>query len=142
MSQIRIKMGSALAMIFLALLIAATFCILEKVKLSQQENYERMHDSIPVTVSVSDLTGRNTENIQAPYWTVDVFLSGGSLLPDTLEAYVTDVRAKTTWNAFGDQRINQESVYVGDVVGITSPDSEPQLQQNNGGPDTWFPGHI
>lgn len=139
-SHIRRKIVATLCVILVASLISASFCLLEELKQSEQENYEQMYRNIRVTASVSDLTGRNTDNLEAPYWAVDVFFPGGKPLPDTLNEYATDVQAKTTWRSYDYQKIDQEDVNIGDVVGLTSTEAEPQLRKNNGGIVTWFEG--
>ena len=141
LAHIRRRICVSLCVVLVASVITASFFKLQELRQAEQDNYQQLYHSISVTASVSDLTGRNTVSIEAPYWAVDVFLPGGRLLPDTLHEYVTDVQAKTTWNAFDYQKINGVEVQIGDIVGITSADAELQLRKNNGGTVTWFDGY-
>lgn len=140
-SHARRKIGTTLCMILVALLISASFCVLEQLKRSEQENYERMYRSIPITVSAADLTGRKTEHVGLPSWAVDVFLPGGRALPQTLDQYVVDIRAKAVWTICDYQRINGEDVSFETLVGINTVEAEDQLLKNNGGSVTWFEGY-
>lgn len=141
LAHIRRRICVSLCVVLVASVITVSFCKLQELRQAEQENYQQLYHSISVTASVSDLTGRNTVSVEAPYWAVDAFLPGGRLLPDTLHEYVTDVQAKTTWNAYDYQKINGVDVQIGDIVGITSIDAEPQLRKSNGGTVTWFDGY-
>lgn len=140
-SHVRRKIGTTLCMILVALLISASFCVLERLKHSEQENYDKMYHSIPVTAAVSDLTGRKTEGVGLKSWAVDVFLPGGRNLPNTLEQYVINVRARTTWTICDYQRLNGEDIAVLPVVGINTVEAEDPLLKNSGGSVTWFEGY-
>lgn len=127
----------ALAVLLFAAILAAILCGLQHAAQEEVEEYGHVYRSTPVTLTVSDLTGTQTDDLELPSWALKAFDS------HSLKPYVKDVHAKVTLT-------NIDSVidpYLGqafpgfDVVGISSPEIDSQLSAQNGHTIDWMAGY-
>lgn len=80
-----------LAVLLFASILSLTLCGLEAATKQELENYQHIYRTTPITFTVTNLTGTQSDNLALPAWTADVFV-GDALLPHSLKAYMKDVR--------------------------------------------------
>lgn len=126
----------ALCVILMAAVLSAALCALEPIAQLQQRNFEALYESIPVQISVTNLTGTRTEGLKAPAWAAKVFTD--KHLQDGLFQYVKDVQLKSRQRA--DSVTIGETPYDGrmTLVGLTGLSIAPELAIGDGTMVTWF----
>lgn len=80
-----------LAVLLFASILSLTLCGLEAATKQELEDYQHIYRTTPITFTVTNLTGTQSDNLALPAWAADVFI-GDALLPHSLKGYMKDVR--------------------------------------------------
>lgn len=91
----------AVAVFLFAAILSMALCGLEAANQREKESYQHIFQTTPVTLTVTNLTGTQTDHLDAPGWVSDVFI-GDTLLPHALKKYVKEI------NIEADYRMNPE----------------------------------
>lgn len=86
----------AVAVILFAAILSMALCGLEAANQREQESYQHIFQTTPVTLTVTNLTGTQSKHLDAPGWVSDVFI-GDTLLPHTLKGYVKEINIHTDY---------------------------------------------
>lgn len=81
----------ALAVLLFASILSLVLCGLDAASKQELEDYQYIYRTTPVTFTVTNLTGTQSDNLALPAWAADVFV-GDALLPHSLKDYMKDVR--------------------------------------------------
>lgn len=123
-----------------ALVLAFALCGLEWSNQMEQENYERSRHTIPVTLTVTNLTGIKTTNLDLPYWAVNVF-TAERLSTHSLSEMVKDIKLKAEDNSIViAASVNDVPMGIAPLVGITELSLEPNLTAEDGERLRWLDG--
>ncbi len=124
-----------LAMVLFSAVLAAVLCMLNKNVEDEITAYEDAYATIPVKITVCDLTGRKTDEIESFDYVVNVFRSEYEL-----GAYIKDPQFK--------MHLDDPVVSIGGtkqqldkLVGITSLLADPALEQNAHNNFSWLEGY-
>ena len=90
-----------LSFFFAILVVMLAYSLFFKMIRDKTEEREQAHQSIPVTVSISNIAGTQTDHLEIPFYLAEYFTSeeysyGGEIQPRALSSYVEDVKMKTT----------------------------------------------
>ena len=90
-----------LSFFFAILVVMLSYGLFFKMIQDKTEEREHAHQSIPVTVSISNIAGTQADHLEIPFYLVEYFTSeeysyGGETQPRALSSYVEDVKMKTT----------------------------------------------
>lgn len=126
----------ALAVVFLSAVLCASLCGLHAANISAKAHCEQTCASVPVKLTVTNLSGTRSDGLEAPSWVTRVFTS--KLVDNGLKDYVKNVQIKATQTV--------DSVTVGDagfynmgLIGIT--DLEISGEMSQGSSITWLEGY-
>lgn len=86
----------ALAVLLFVSILSLVLCGLEAAAKRELEDYEHIYRTTPVTFTVTNLTGTQSDNLGLPGWAADVFV-GDALLPYSLTGYVKYVRIQAEY---------------------------------------------
>ncbi len=145
----------AIAVLLLSIVIPISSCA------SNESNGDEMQNA-DITVTVAAPTGK-TSDIPIDSWVYELFTKEepvvfydvsatkseeagqdlinfykAPMIAESLAEYVKDVQVKLLRRA---SQVNSKTIYVHDLVGITSLACEEQLLPENGGQITWFEGY-
>lgn len=123
----------AIAVALFAAILAAVLCGLQAANEQEENNYQEICRTVPVTVSVSNLSGTSTDDLLAPTWVMDAMRL-------FLDAYVTDIQAKASTVA-DSVTIGDKATYAQELVGITSLTVAGELAQAAEDIVTWQNGY-
>lgn len=84
----------ALAVLLFASILSLVLCGLAAASKQESEDYQYIYRTTPVTFTVTNLTGTQSDNLALPAWAADVFV-GDALLPHSLKDYMKDVRIQS-----------------------------------------------
>lgn len=119
---------------FVALLTAA-LCLLHASNLGEQAKFEEAYKTLPVTATVTDLTGTNRVNLDLPDWVPELFLGDAKITPDFTK-YSKNVQVQVTHEIVA---VDSQSV-SGKLVGMTRLDAAGELLPQAGASITWLDG--
>lgn len=125
----------ALAVLVFSVILSAVLCILHAANEAERRSYEETCHTIPVSLTVCNLSGTQTSNLDAPGWVADLF-SGSGTLGRGLTDYVKDPQIKCIRNID-----NSIEVHASFLVGLTSIQIEKSLRPENGGDVSWYDGY-
>lgn len=129
----------AVAVWLFAVILSVALCGLHASSEQEAEIYREAYRTIPVTITVSNLTGVKTNNLDIPGWAENVF-SGTSACNDSLSQFVKDLKIKA-------QLVAEEITINGDtfsgitVVGLTDFAADHRFTANASRLVTWNPGY-
>ena len=124
-----------LAILLFVGVLSLSLCGLHFANQQAHENYEVLYRTVPVTVSVTNLTGEQTDELEAPKWVYNVF-SNQYELGDYLEDIAVKMSRDIETATWGDERL---SCY--NLIGITSLKSDASLFQKGDGVIVWREGY-
>lgn len=125
----------ALAVLLFSAVLAAALCFLQAENEAEQRSYEETCRTIPVTLTVCNLSGTQVSDLAAPGWVADLFSDSGKMGLGLTE-YVTDLRIKSTCAIDNGTEVGADF-----LVGVTSTQAEKRLLPENGGSVTWYSGY-
>ena len=158
----------AIAVLLFAAIISMVICVLQESNDMEVLNYEETWKSVPITVTVTDLSGANNGKLLIDPWVLDLFigdepvkfydLSGlenpndfiavGEYIDATepiklsLTEYVKDVQIQMRMPIKTINGVNYTSASATtQLYGITSINSDKQLLPENGCQITWYEGY-
>lgn len=131
---LRAPMG-AVSLILTSAVLTAVLCSMHMSALREAENYEQISRTTPVTLTVTNLTGTDPNDLQAPSWVLEVFLKN-PYAPDTgLSDYIRTLHAK--------METSVEESRLGSIkmAGITDLAAEETLILQTDGAISWLEGY-
>lgn len=127
----------ALCVVLLAAVLTAGLCGLEPLAMLQEQNYQQLCASVPIQLTVTNLSGTRSDDLDAPSWVVNAFTSEHT--KNGLYEYVHNVQLKARQDAqlcsIGGKEVGSTT-----LVGISGLNVSPELAQGNGALINWFPG--
>lgn len=135
LARVRREPIPALAVVLFSLILVAILRTMSGAVAAQQEAYEKTWNTIPVTLTVTNLSGTKSDSLDAPGWVADVF-TGGNGVGRGLSEYMKDIRIKST-------RLidNADAVGAMYLAGLTALEAEPNFRQEKGTEISWFDGY-
>lgn len=121
-SRIRREPIPALAVVLFSLILVSILRTMSASVEAQQQAYDQTWDTIPVTLTVTNLSGTKSDSLDAPGWVADVF-TGGNGVGLGLSEYMKDVRIKSAR-----QIDNSDAVGAMYLAGLTSLQAEPNFR--------------
>lgn len=126
------------ALILFAAVVSVVLCGLHEANIQEQAHYEQTWRSIPVTLTVTNLAGTQTDHLNAPSFVLDVFLKDTHYYP-SFSKYVKDLNYKLHHNIQKTNVPGYENNQV--LVGINALEAESALLTENGTQIIWLPGY-
>ena len=126
------KPGPAIAIFLFAAIIAAIICELQAINERALENYEEVYQSVPVRVTVNDLTGTKDTELRMLSW-VYYALTSSYELGD----YIKDVSVRMSRLANA-AYLNDEPVNNCRLIGLSDLEADKDLFQAGDGAIRWF----
>lgn len=120
----------ALGVFLFGAILAAALCWLNASYEQELRHYDEVYRTIPVEVTVTNLTGNKRDDLDAPSWVYEVF-TGRGWYPNDLGGYLTNLKLKGS-------RTSTSGLVL---TGITSPELDKSLLEENGGRITWLDGY-
>ena len=152
---------TAMAILLFSAIISVIICTLQASNEAELRNYEETWKSVPITVTVTEPSGINSDMFLINAWVVDLFTGNESLnfydvsdaenfmeatnlksdatpIEFSLAEYVKDVQVKMShWI----ETINGNDYQRPHLVGLTSRSCEPTLLPEYGCEITWYDGY-
>lgn len=129
------KPVSLLATLCFSAILSAALCGFYTMNLAEEKNCEEAFRTVPVTVTVTDLTGQYPTELYAKQWVYNAFTSSYEM-----GEYLTDIRVKVKEN-IQEMWMDGERCYCSELIGITSLESAPELTPNMAGAVKWRDGY-
>ncbi len=127
----------AVALILFAAVVSSVLCGLHRDNLAEQAHYDRTWRSIPVTLTVTNLTGTQTDGLDAPAFVLDVFCPESLYYPN-LSPYIRNLQ----WKLHHDiHSTGVPGFEEGILVGINTLSAEAALSPENGAQIFWLSGY-
>lgn len=135
LARLRREPIPALAVALFSLILVAILRTMSGAVQAQQEAYEQTWNTIPVTLTVTNLSGTKSDYLNAPGWVADVF-TGGNGVGMGLSDYMKDIRIKSS-------RLidNADAVGAMYLAGLTALEAEPLFRPEKGVEITWLEGY-
>lgn len=121
----------AIMILLFGLVLSAVLCGLHSFNEAEQRSYEETRRTVPVTVSITNLSGTKRDDLEIPGWVADLLTKD-----DGLSGYMKDVQLKTTHPIS-----NFQELKAAQLVGLTSVSADKRLWPENGASITWFEGY-
>lgn len=124
---------------FFAALMTFSLCGLNAASEAEIRKYEDAYNSLPVTMTVTSLTGIRDDGLELPSWVVNVFTDPPmNTLTKDLEVKMTMRNVQNVLGGYGfenDKTISgnvylSQNLYFERLVGITSPELEDDLDKD------------
>ena len=135
LSRLRREPVPALAVVLFSLILVAILRTMSGAVAAQQEAYEQTWNTIPVTLTVTNLSGTKSDSLNAPGWVADVF-TGGNGVGLGLSGYMKDIRIKSTRLIDNSDRVG--AMYL---AGLTAMEAEPNFRPEKGVEIVWLEGY-
>lgn len=130
----------ALGAAVFALVLALALCGLEWSNHMEQANYEQARHTIPVTLTVTNLTGIKTTGLEIPFWAVNAF-TAERLAPNSLSEMVKDLKLKAEdQSAVIASQVDGEEKGAAILIGLTDIQMDPGLSAQSGDMLRWLEG--
>lgn len=129
----------SLAVVALAVVLSAALCGLQAVSIAQQKSYEETRRTIPVTLRVTNLSATRWDGLDLPRWALNAFTGFGLREERSLKEFVKDIQCKMSYD-ISTMDLNGTTIDTTALVGISTPDSAPDLGQRKSG-IKWFDGY-
>lgn len=121
---------SAIGVTLFAIIISFVLCRLYASNVQEVADFQRVYNSIPVTMTVTNLTGNRTDMLDLPTWVSELFTS------DSMKSYVTDIRTVMRHD------VNDTCDFFGyQLIGSTHMDLIDQLTASKGGSVNFLEGY-
>ena len=135
LARVRREPIPALAVVLFSLILVAILRTMSGAVAAQQEAYEKTWNTIPVPLTVTNLSGTKSDSLNAPGWVADVF-TGGNGVGLGLSDYMKDIRIKST-------RLidNADAVGAMYLAGLTVLEAEPNFRPEKGVEIFWLEGY-
>lgn len=104
-----------LGILLFAVIISTILCYLEASNVREQQNFEESYQTIPVYVSVTNLSASQSDNLTVPLWLAEVF-KYDSIMKPSLNRFVAELDYKLAHE--GEIAFNQGELVS--VMGLTS----------------------
>lgn len=124
----------ALAVLLFTAILGMVLCGLQAANEQDVEDYKMIYQTTPVTLTVTNLTGTQSDDLEAPAWVANVF-NGDANLPHSMLDYVKNLKIKTSYSVdvldICETRIDTTHT---DIVGITAEEligNQPILPGEN-----------
>lgn len=132
----------ALAVLLFAAILCTVLCGLEAANKQENAEYQEIYRTTPVTLTVTNLTGTQSNGLNAPAWVANVF-NGDALMPHSLREYVKDLKIRTSYAVdsvlLGEELVELERMQI---VGVTYEDLIGTQSALPGSTKvTWLPGY-
>lgn len=124
-----------LAAICFSTILSGVLCGLHAMNVAEQKNYEEIFSTVPVSITVTDLTGNRSSGLDARRWVYNAFTS-----PYEMGEYITDIRIKMTAD-IQSVRLNNQPCNCSKLIGITSLESDIDLFQGGEHVIEWKEGY-
>ncbi len=125
---------SALGVLLFAAVLSAVLCGLQAASDQELQKYNDTYHSIPVELTVTNLSASKTTNLNIPGWIMDLFTGSQSRDPDFC-GYVEDVQMIMTYRLYDGGKLSDP------VAGITSIGVCKEFLPEAGGSIEWFDGY-
>lgn len=131
---------SAIQMLLFSAIMAAALCGLADSSKQAAEIYEQTWRSIPVKLTVTDLTGMQSDNLDAPDWVVDVF-TGNQPAANSMHEYLKQVGVRASSQKEMTLHSSDQAYDLQMIIGLTTLEADPELNAQNGDQVKWLPGY-
>ena len=130
LKRLRRMPKSALAVLLFAVIVAAVLCQLHKTNQKEIADFQEVYNAIPVTVTVTNLTGNRSDMLEMEGWVPDLFQMNPTA------DYVKDVKIQMRHD------INNACAFQGfQLKGISMEDMAENLMPSRGGEIRYFEGY-
>ena len=126
----------AVGVLLFALILVYILGALQAANEREQLNYEQTYHTIPVKVSITNLSATKFDGLEIYGWMADLFRHESIIRPNYAD-FLKDVQIKCTYQLF---ELNGKMDPLA-MEGITSPEIANPLRPENGCVITWFPGY-
>lgn len=140
--QVRRRGITGLIMALMAVAVSLLLCFIHGAVVNSQQTMEQIYLDIPVSCTVTNLTGTKTDQLDLNSWVADLFF--GTLAQDqdqTFASYVTNVVAKMTFYAKPVLEDETMQMAVEPLVVITAREADKTLWAENGCSVYWYDGY-
>lgn len=128
----------AISVILLAAILVGALCGLQAANKAAQRNYEKMYQTTPVKLIVTNLSATRRDNLKAPVFVFQAFNTTNA--KNNLTEYVKDVQMKASHDL--DYAVLGEEIYPGgSIVGVTDPEISGKLWNAGREQIHWFDGY-
>lgn len=134
MKRLRRTPLPAMGVLLFAIAVSVIICILHIAHKEELHNYETVYHTIPVKLTVTNLSATRSENLEISAWYLDIFTVESS---NSLAKYAKDIQVKSSHSI---ESVNGAN-YLGAIVGMTSISCDRKLLPENGGLITWMDGY-
>ena len=131
--RLRRAPAAGIAVLLFAVVLTAVLCVLQRNSDQEREKYERTRHAIPVTVTVTNLSGTSCRNLEIPGQFEALFTG-----KDGLGKYVKGLQ-RVCSHSFS--WTTQDAPEIRTLVGIQSLELSPELWAENGGAIAWRDGY-
>lgn len=144
LTRMRRSLFTCAVVCLVSLAIAALLCVLHAAAGRMDRQIDQVCDELPVSCAVTNLTGTQTDDLDLPYWVVNLFWSdkttiGGKPLDRAFSSYIQQVQAKKTLQ--GRRLVEGEAEGQRmPVVGVTGLAADRRMRPEDGCTVTWLPG--
>lgn len=128
----------SVALLLFAVVVSVTLCGLYRDNIREQEHYEQTWRSIPVSLTVTNLAGTQTDDLSAPAFALDVFRPDSLFYP-SLSNYIKELKFKFHHDIQATNVPGFEENKV--LVGINVLSAEKALSAENGAKITCLSGY-
>ena len=142
----------AVAVLLFAAIISVIICALQASNDAEMRNYQETQQSIPITVTLTDPTGTNTDQVIPETWVLDIFTGKNpvQVIDKNNKEYITnisfaeyfkDIQVKSQRIVDELNTIEAKDIKNPMIYGITSLTCEKMLLPEYGGQITWYAGY-
>lgn len=124
---------AAIGCMLFAAALTAVLCGLHASAQNELQNYELVYDTIPVKLTVTDLMGANTSDLEAPEWVADTLAEPYY----NLYKYARDVDVRSSFPFSHCEEIAGD----GELIGLTMIKDVAALDPMLGGQVNWYDGY-
>ena len=127
----------AAGLLLFAAAVSYVLCGLHEANIQEQAHYDATWHAIPVPLTVTNLAGTQTDDLNAPYFVLDAFVPGNDCTPD-LSSYIKDLKVKAHHYITDTGILGYKEMIL---VGINTLEADKALMAENGAQITWLPGY-
>lgn len=127
----------AVGLLLFAIAVSSVLCGLHQANIQEQAHYDATWHAIPVPLTVTNLAGTQTDDLNAPHFVLDAFVPGNDCTPD-FSCYIKDLKVKSHHH-ISDTGILGHKEKV--LIGINTLEADKALASENGVQITWLPGY-
>lgn len=127
----------ALAVLVLAAVVSAVLCNLQHANEEERARYDEVYQTIPVTLTVTNLSGTQQDNLHAPWFVYGVFETDSQYEPN-FSRYIRNLNIKISHYVSATSMSDSDNSY--DLVGLSALSAYRGLSAENGVSITWLDG--